>query len=303
MIKVNNEIGPRRRWVLLVLTGLLLGGCVPPPTDGNGDGNGTGDGSASGTYDPAVGLTLQTDAVTLEVPPGAIAAATVLSVETATAADLPEPLPGGAGLAGGVFEPDGQALLAAAGVTVELEAATISPALPVVTFDEDRDRWVGTGTTAEVAGGTEATFELDHFSIAGVPDPVPIPDAGGEIGSFLVVSNDGAFTSDAISSDTAAMLFSDFGDSFNISVMSQSVNMQGQIVTKALGLDAILVTRVENYVIGVVGGGASLFNDGQFNEPAVGVMIMALNGSTVNVSVYVATPDRVISGSLSGPGA
>lgn len=267
------------------------------------DGTTTGDG-ASGAYDPAAGLQLTSDGLTLTVPPGAIADTPTLSARKAGAGDLPAALPGGVGFAGGVFGPDGQVFQVPAEVALQLPAATIATMLPVVTFDTTLNRWVGTGANAVVAaGGLDVTFELEHFSIGGVPSSVPIPDPGDEIGSFLVVSNNGMFESDAISSNSAAMLFSDFGDTFSISVSSQEVNMQGMVETKALGLSAVLVTRVENYIVGAVGGGASLYNDGMLNEPAVGVMIMSRSGSTVNLSAYVATPERVIAGTLTGPGA
>ena len=58
------------------------------------------------------------------------------------------------------------------------------------------------------------------------------------------------------------------------------------------------------YVVAVVGGASSFFNDGSFfgvSEPTVGVMVMALNETTVSVTVYVATPERVILGTLTGP--
>ena len=94
------------------------------------------------------------------------------------------------------------------------------------------------------------------------------------------------------------------GSSFEITVFSQTINSFGQIETKSLGLSAVLVTNVDNYVVAVVGGAGSFFNDGSFfgvSEPAVGVMVMALNETMVNVIVYVATPERVILGTLTGP--
>ncbi len=285
------------RYLLLVITLLALVGstCDTMPAS-------TSNGETSGVYDPATGLQLEANDLTLTVPPNAASGDTTLSMRPATASDLPLPLPGGVGLAGGVFGPDGQTFQVPAQVSVRLPEATIVSVLPVVTFDVGQNRWVGTGSTGDVAAnGLDVSFELDHFSIAGVPTPVAIPDPGDAIGSFLVVSNNGSFQSDEISSDTASMIYSEFGDTFNISLTSQDLNMEGQIETKALGLSAVLVTRVDNYLVGVVGGGASLFNAGQLNEPAVGVMVMSLNGSTVNLSVYVATPQRVIAGTLSGP--
>jgi len=258
-------------------------------------------GGVSGEYDPVAGLHLEAEGLVLDVSPGSLSSPTTLSIRRAGASDLPSLLPGDLDLAGGVFEPHGQVFDVSAHVSVSLATQTLLPVLPVVYFDPNLARWVGTGDNAQIgSGGMEAGFDLGHFSLAGVPDAVPIPDPGDPIGSFVVLSNNGNFQSETISSATAALLFSDFGDTFNISLSHQEINNQGHIETKALGLDSILVTRLDNYVIGVVGGGASLYNDGQFNEPAIGVMIMSVTQGEVSLSVYAATVERVIQGTMSG---
>ncbi len=295
-----------RTLLIPCLAALIPIGCAAPPPDGGSDPdtgrNGPSAGTFTGAYDPAMELTIEANGIVLTVPAGASATPATMSVLPVREGFAWAPVPGEAGFTGARFGPDGTQFDPPAQVTVELSAVTILPVLPVWTYDEDRNRWIGTGRTAEVsANGGEATFSLDHFSTAGVPDPAPIPDPGDEIGSFVVVSGNGVFSSDAVSADTASLVFSEFGDQFKIDVLSQETGDDGQVDTKSLGLSAILVTRFDTCVIGVIGGGASLYNDGQFNEPVVGVMIMSLSGSTVNLAVYAATPERVISGTLTGP--
>ena len=255
----------------------------------------------SGEYDPILGLHLEDDGLVLDVPPGALAGQTTLSIRRVTDSNIPVPLPGGVGFSGGELIPDGQVFDVSPQIRVRLSAPTILPMLPVLLFDPDQNSWKGAGTLATVLeGGMEAEFQLGHFSIPGVPDAVPIPDPGEAIGSFVVLSGNGNLQSQAISSASASLLYSEFGDTFNIAAMSQEINNQGMVKTKALGLDAILVFRIENYLIGVVGGGASLYNQGQFNEPIVGVMIMSVTGGAVSLSFYSATPNQVIQGTLTG---
>ena len=81
--------------------------------------------------------------------------------------------------------------------------------------------------------------------------------------------------------------------------MSQSVGTGG-IETASLGLTAQTVTTSGNLVIGVFAGGLSIFNGGNFNEPCYGVMAMSESSGTVTVSVFAATPERVIFGRLTG---
>ncbi len=305
-----------RLLALVVLTAPVLLGCpllnlqppddfLPPSDDGGSDGgssdNGGSDSGTSDLYDPATGLTLQSDSLTLEVPPGATTGSVTISVDAVTEDDLPTPLPGNVGFTGGLFEPSGQTFVVPPAVHLQLRTPSIVPQLPVLTFDEESNRWRGTGRFAEVAeNGTNVTFPIDHFSIFGVPDPVPIPDPGDPIGSFLVVSNNGNLATDAISSDSASLLYSEFGDTFNIAAFHQEVNDQGQIETQAIGLDAILITFIDNYLVAVIGGETSIYNEGQFNEPVLGVVVLSLQGTTVSASIYVATPERVIQGTLTG---
>ena len=321
---MTNRLWSKR--IMTLLVGLLAGvwgcpagtGTTPPDNNGGGDGGGDGGGgadgggdgggtdggaseTASGTYDQVLGLELEVEGLRLDVPEDALTTSPTLSIRVAATDDLPEAVPGTTGIAAGVFSPDGQTFLVPVEVRVQLAFATILPLLPVLTFDEALDDWVGTGEMADVeTDGTEAVFEAEHFSILGVPDPVPIPAPGDPVDSVFALANNGSFISDAISSTMASLLYSDTGSTFSISVVSQEVNDEGQIETKALGLSAFQVTTVDNYVIGIVGGGTSLYNDGQLNEPAVGVMVMSVSEGFVTVSVYAATPKRVIAGTLTG---
>ncbi|MBU0639617.1 MAG: hypothetical protein KKB50_12185 [Planctomycetes bacterium] len=280
-------------------------GTIGDGTDGGDDGQGTGDDqgddAVSQTYDPTTSMALQTDTLQLGVPAAATTETVTITMRPATAADLPSALPDNADLAGGVFGPSGQTFDESVEVSLQLSAATILPVLPVVTYDEAAGKWVGTGSNATVApNGIDVTFTLDHFSIAGVPTPVPLPEAGGAVGSFIVISNNGSFTSDEISSDNAALTYSEFGDTFSISMTSQSIGDDLSIDTASLGLTAVSVYQLGNYVVGVCSGGRSLFNGGDFNEPAFGVMIMAVSGKSVSVSVFATTLERVIAGTLTG---
>jgi hypothetical protein len=260
------------------------------------------DDSVSDVYDPLNGLILQSSGLTLTVPPGAIDTEVTLSMDPLEVGELPQPIPGATGFVGAAFGPDGQAFAVSATMTATLPNAIVARALPVLTFDTGRNIWVGTGKVAAIAdNGSDVEFEIDHFSIAGIPEATPIPDPGDPVGSFVVLSNNGNLSTEGgLSSPEAALLYSEFGDTFNISATSQELNDQGQLETKAIGLDAILVFEVENYIVGVVGGQTSIYNDGQFNEPLVGVMIMSVTGNAVSLSLYVASPDRVIHGSLTG---
>ena len=256
---------------------------------------------ASGTYEPDTGLHLEGTNIILDIPAGALASATEITLTPAADLVLPAVIPGATGLAGAEFGPDGLVFSSPADVVAHLSQPTIATQLPVITFDSPNNSWVGTGAMGTVSdNGLDVTFQLEHFSIGGIPDGTPIPEPGDPIESILVLSNNGNFQSEEISSESASMLYSDFGSTFSISLFSQKVNMQGQIVTKSLGLSSILVTRVDNYIVGVVGGENSLFNAGSFNEPAVGAMLMSLVEGQVSMSVYVATPKRVIHGTLTG---
>ena len=295
-----------RTLLIPCLAALILIGCAAPPPEGGSDQgagrDGPPPGATTGAYDPGEELTIEAEGIVLTVPAGATTTPATMSVLPMNETDVPSPLPGDMGFTGADFGPDAAQFDPPAQVTVMLSAATILPVLPVLTYDQDRERWVGTGDTAEVSDdGTVAMFDLRHFSIAGVPDPAPIPDPGDEIGSFLAVLGNGVFESNVVSVDNASLAFLELGDQFKIDVLSQEIGDDGQVDTKSLGLSAILVTRFDTCVIGVIGGDASLYNDGPFNEPVVGVMIMSLSGSTVNLAVYAATPERVISGTLTGP--
>ena len=264
------------------------------------DGTSSQDAGASGTYDPDDGLLLEDGNLKLDIPADATEDEVTITAREAGADDLPVPVPGDAGLAGGVFGPAGQTFDKVAEVSVQLGAATAAPRLPVLTYDTDNGCWIGTGVNATVAAnGLDVTFPIVHFSTIGVPDPIPMPVAGDPIDSFVVISNDGTFSSEEISSSAASLIYSEFGDTFSISMTSQEVGGSG-ISTSSLGLTAQSVTESGNLVIGVCAGGRSIFNGGDFNESAYGVMTLSVNGGTATVVVFVATPERVIFGTLTG---
>ena len=300
-------------WLSLLSVPLMgFPGCTAPPGNGSvpGDGNGDGDGDgtggdSSGDYDPATELRLEHGDLMLIVPPGATnATITVTIMSTTNVPDL-APLPGGVGLTGGRFEPSGQEFRLPVQVLARLSAPTIASALPVLFYDDEDKVWVGTGSVAIVgSSGTTAAFGLEHFSTAGVPDPMPLPPTGDAVGSLIGVANLGEFESNEIDSVEASLLFSDSAPSLVINVSERATDSTGQNVTKTLLLSATSVTRVDNFVVAEVGGVGSSFNDGGFrspNEPLVGATILSVVGDTVHVTVYVASTERVISGTFTGP--
>ncbi len=310
----------RTRLVLALLIASILSaaGCVPATSgDSTGDGTngGSTDGDGGGTvqgatdtdetietaqYTPGEELTLTSGSVGITVPADACDESFTLSLRPLTASDTTADAPGDANLAGGVFGPDGQTFAPPARVTLQLSEETFLTVLPVLTLNEDGTQWVGAAANATVTGGTEASFLVRHFSTYALPDPIPVPTAGDPLGSFVVISNDGNFSSNTISGNTASLTYSEFGDTFSLSVTSQEVGDSGQLETKSLGLNAQSVTSAGNYAIGVCAGGRSIYNDGSFNESCYGVMILSVSGSSVTVTVFAATPDRVIYGTLTG---
>ena len=109
-------------------------------------------------------------------------------------------------------------------VTITLSEPTIATELPALMYDEESGQWVGTGENAVVLeGGTQARFDVDHFSLFGIPDLVLPPEEGDPIETFIVLSNDGVFESTVISSDNTALVYSEVGDTFNISLTSQAI--------------------------------------------------------------------------------
>lgn len=261
--------------------------------ESEGAGGGAETGEVSGTFTPGQDLELQSTTMSFEVPAEAADEAVTLTMRGAEVDDLPEALPGNVGFTGAVFGPDGQSFSPPATLTLQLGSQSLAPSLPVLTYDQTAGRWVGTGVNATVADdGLTASFLVPHFSILGLPDPIPIPEPGDDIGSFVVISNNGTFSSNEISSDTASLLYSEFGDTFSLSVTEGP--------SAAMGLTAVHVREVGPYVIGVLAGGLSIYNDGGQNESVFGVMVMSVSGSNVTVCVYAATTQRVISGTLTG---
>lgn len=298
---------------LLALLLCCAGGCVPATngddtTGGSTDGSGgdtvqgatdTDDTTQTAQYTPGEELTLTNGSVSIIVPAESCDEAFTLSLRPLAASDITVDAPGDANLAGGVFGPDGQTFNPAARVTVQLSDETPLTTLPLLVLNDAGTQWVGAAANATVTGGTQATFPVRHFSTYALPQ-VPVPTAGDPVSSFVVISNDGSFNSNTISGNTASLTYSEFGDTFGLSVTSQEVGDSGQLETKSLGLNAVSVTSAGNLVVGICAGGRSIYNDGSFNESCYGVMILSVSGSSVTVTVYVATPERVIYGSLTG---
>jgi hypothetical protein len=274
---------------IVLLTGgaALQSGCGVPgggfPNGGNGDGgnggngnggNGNGDngdggngGSSpvSGNYNPASQLVLTTNGLTLTVPPGATLTPVTLTIQSASAVMLPAVLPGGVELAGGSFQPNGQAFLVPATVTTTLSAPTIARALPVLTFDVGKNRWVGAGIGSVAANGTDVTFELSHFSLAGVPDPLPVPLPGNPLDPLVTIPNNGMFSSSEITSNSATLFYSESaGGSMVINATSITVDEFGQPQTVELSLFGVQVVRVDRRVVAEIGGQGSFFPTADF---------------------------------------
>lgn len=264
------------------------------------------EGTVSGVFDPAVGLVLSLGGFTASFAPSSIVAETMIVATVSPPAQLPGALPGGATVSGASFEPSGLQLAESASLTLPLEVPTIATVLPVLTFDSAQKMWVSAGGVAGVApGGTVATVEIDLLGVVGVPDGVPAPPAGETIGSLLTIANQGTFTSNVLSVQDASLFYSSAaGGSLSVNVMSSTSDAQGQISVQTLSLSAIAISESGHTLVAEVGGSDSFYNTGDFrspDEPAVGVMMLSFDGSTATLTVYVATPQRVISGTLSGP--
>jgi len=272
---------------------------------GDGDGTGTMIEPVSGEYDPTASLTLETNGLKLVVPPGATLAPTPVTLLLASEVPSPGAIPGAVDLAGGQFGPDGLQFLLPVEVTASLLAPTPATGLPVLTFNEALKRWVGTGDLGTVSpGGNEVSFPLDHFSLAGVPDPFPVPLGGDPIPDLVTIPNTGQFFSTEITSETVSLTYSSsVGGSLEMDVQQNTVNDAGQPQVVFMHLSAVRVTLVNQFVIAEIGGTGSVFDDGDFrsaDEPIVGTVALAISGSTVNVTVFVASPARVIFGTLTG---
>jgi len=274
--------------------------------EGESEGEGEGEGeeepeTVSGRYNPDLGLQLEVDALRLEVPTGALPAPVTLSMRRAVPRDLPDLLPGGLLLAGGLFSPSGVEFATPATIRVGLAMPTIARGLPVLRYDTNRGAWVGTGALANVSeDGLEALFQTQRFSLIGVPEGVPIPEPGDPLPVFVSLDGTGILESDAIESDSAWLSFSATAPSFQLNAFEQRQNDMGQPVFLQVLMHSVLVFVVGNYAVGVIGGLDSFYEVGPSREPLVGVMIMSLHASEVHVRFYTATQERVIHGTVWG---
>lgn len=273
--------------------------------DAGGDDVGTTVEPVSAAYDPASALTLEAVGLKLVIPAGATLAPATITLLPASAAASPGAIPGAVDLAGGQFEPGGLQFLLPVEVTAALHSPTVATALPVITFDEATKRWVGTGDVGTVSPtGDEVIFPLDHFSLVGVPDPLPLPVGGDSVPDLVTIPNLGIFSSAEISSDTASLTYSSaVGGSLSIDVRADTVNDAGQPQVLFMRLSAVRVALVNQFVVAEIGGAGSVFDVGDFrsiDEPLVGTAVLSISGSTVNVTVFVASSNRVIFGIMSG---
>ncbi len=276
-------------------------------TDPSDTPNDSTDGAVLGVFDPLTGLDLTLGGFRASFPSSPDSGETTIVANVSPPASVPGGLPGGVAFAGASFAPTGLTLTPSATVTVPLASSTIASVLPVLTFDSARKTWVATGAVATVdSGGASASFEIDVLEVVGVPDGVPAPPPGEPIGSLLTVTNQGQFTSNVISAQDASLLYSAaVGGSLSVNVMAQVTDAQGQIAVQTLSLAAMSITGSGNTIVAEVGGSDSFYNTGEFrspNEPAVGVMMLSFDGTTATLTVYVATPERVIAGTFTGPG-
>lgn len=291
------------------------------PSDGATDGDGTdsattdpddtpggsADGTVSGVFDPMDGLELMLGGFSASFPSSAIGSETTITANVSPPTSVPGGLPGGVAFSGATLAPVALELASPATVTVPLATSTIASVLPVLTFDSASKLWVGVGGVATVsAGGATASFEIDALGLVGVPDGLATPPSGEPIGSLLTVTNQGQFTSNVISAPDASLFYSSaVGGSLSVNIMAQTEDAQGQIAFQTLSLSALSITGSGNTIVAEVGGSDSFYNTGDFrspDEPAVGVMMLSFDGTTATLTVYVGTPERVIAGTLTGPG-
>ncbi len=112
----------------------------------------------------------------IDIPPGALAADTAISVETLLPDELPPP-PASERILGAVhFEPSGLVFLSPATVTLPIARyiATGTP-LPVRLIDPASSEYVDEDVTASAGpDGTSATFQIAHFSTFAVVETVSI---------------------------------------------------------------------------------------------------------------------------------
>jgi hypothetical protein len=179
----------------------LLIACSSDTTDddGNGDGNGTDTDTdtppptADVTVDivAAAGGTVVLGDATLEVPPGALAADTTITVSALAAASLPEAdtISGD----GYDFGPDGLQFLIPATLAIDLGAPAATDEVYVVSqLDATAGSWVDLVTTTV---GTVASAPVEHFSTLAArflsEDPgdgsCPFTPCGGDVlGSYTL---------------------------------------------------------------------------------------------------------------------
>ncbi len=287
--------------------------------DGGDGGAGTGTDSDphSGTFDPAVGLRLEADGMTLEVPPGALASTAMISMRRIPSAErIASGLPDGFGFDDAVaFEPSGTTFDVPATVTVTLSAPTTLDTLSVLRFDEALGVWVGTDIIAAVSNdGTTAAFPLGGFSSYDPWNP-PLPPGSVAIGDGEIVAGTGLYEGQPFSifpnyTNTQAFLnYSDFGDVFGLSLINFDLEnpTTGDQVTLTAGLHATEVRSMEGGAkLGLVTaaggfGGPSLFSDATgLPKPVAGVMFLRKSATHWIVDVYCHYEGGLIFGQATG---
>lgn len=324
-----------------VLMTLSLLGCTPQPSTGGGGGTppGTSDGdtggggtgtggtggdgtnggadSGSGTFDPTVGLRLEADGFTLDVPPAANPSNATISLRRIAVDErIASGLPDGFGFDDAVsVEPSGTSFDAPVEVTVALTTPTTLDTLDVLSFDESSGVWTGTDITAAVsADGSTATFHLTGFSSYDPWNP-PLPPGSVPIGAGEIVAGTGLFEGQPFSifpnyTNTQAYLnYSDFGDVFGLSLINMDLEnpVTGDHITLSAGLHATEVRDMEGGAkLGLVtpaGGlsGPSLYEDATgFPKPVAGVMFLRKSATHWIVDVYCHYEGGIVFGQATG---
>ncbi|MCB9689581.1 MAG: hypothetical protein H6735_31375 [Alphaproteobacteria bacterium] len=151
-----------------------------------------GSDGASADIVAAEGGTLALGDATLEVPPGALAEDTTLTVDLVDAGGLAD----AGSVVGMAFDygPDGLQFLTPATLVVSADAPAEGQALVLSWYDEGAGAWVDLPTTFD---GGEATAPVEHFTTfalrsveAGAADPcIPVSPCGGDpTGSWTLVA-------------------------------------------------------------------------------------------------------------------
>jgi len=283
---------------------------------GNGGSGGTTNG-VSGGFDPATGLHLETDGISLDISSAATPSNTSITMRRLGATDLVNlGLAADNGFEDGIeFGPTGTTFAAPVDVDVLLTNPSPLDQLAVLTYDESAHTWGDSGVEAEVTeNGTHAHFTLNHFSDYDIWNPPP-PTGSVAIGDGEVIAGTGNFdgqpfnTLPSPSGTSASLTYSDFGDVFALAMIQLDATnpATGDQITLAAGLHSSQVTRLnEGVIVGVVAPdgdftGPSFFDDGQgLPKPISGVMFLHKTDTQWMVDVYAEFQGGLVFGQATG---